>query len=115
MFTRNRIEITGNITKPAETREAGDATVTSARLIHNDQIRKADGSVEEKIVAIDLEIWGKRGVAFAEHVTTKAPVYIEGRLKLDQWEADGQKHSRLLVRVDDWQFLAPPPQLPVAN
>ena len=45
------------------------------------------------------------GEAFAEHITTKTPVYIEGRLQLDQWEQDGEPRSRLLIRVEDWQFL----------
>src|SRR4051812_353072 len=35
-------------------------------------------------------------------------VFIEGHLKLDQWTAqDGQKRSRLLVVVDNFQFLEP--------
>lgn len=110
MFSKNLIQLTGNITKAPETRQAGDATVTRARLIHNESIRKADGETVERVVAVDLDIWGKRGEAFAEHVTSKTPVYIEGRLQLDQWEQDGQPRSRLLVRVDDWQFLAPKPE-----
>ena len=106
MFTKNTIQLTGNITKPAETRKAGETTVTRARLIHNESIRKADGETVERVVAVDLDIWGKRGEAFAEHITTKTPVYIEGRLQLDQWEQDGEPRSRLLIRVEDWQFLA---------
>ena len=105
MFTKNTIQLTGNITKTAETRKAGETTVTRARLIHNETIRKADGETVERMVAVDLDIWGKRGEAFAEHITTKTPVYVEGSLQLDQWEQDGEPRSRLLVRVDDWQFL----------
>ena len=107
MFQKNTIQLTGNITKAPKTRTAGESTVTRARLIHNETIRKADGETVERVVAVDLDIWGKRGEAFAEHVTSKVPVYIEGRLQLDQWEKDGKPQSRLLVRVEDWQFLAP--------
>ncbi|MCB1098573.1 MAG: single-stranded DNA-binding protein [Verrucomicrobiae bacterium] len=116
MFTRNHIQLTGNIAKPAESRAAGETTVTRARLLHNEAIRKADGETVERLVAVDVEIWGKRGDAFAECVTTKTPVYVEGRLQLDQWQAeDGSPRSRLLVRVEDWQFLAPRPQDANAN
>ena len=110
MFQKNTIQLTGNITKAPETRTAGEATVTRARLIHNETIRKADGETVERVVGVDLDIWGKRGEAFAEHVTSKVPVYVEGRLQLDQWEKDGKPQSRLLVRVEDWQFLAAPSQ-----
>ena len=111
MFTKNLIQMTGNITKTPETRNAGETTVTHARLIHNEAIRKADGGIIERLVAVDLVIWGKRGQAFAQHITNKTPVYVEGRLQLDQWEQDGQPRSRLLIRVADWQFLAPKAEL----
>ena len=108
MFTKNSIQLTGNIAKAPETRQAGDTTVTRARLIHNESIRKADGETVERLVAIDLDIWGKRGEAFAKHVTSKVPVCVEGKLQLDQWEHEGKPHSRLLIRVNDWQFLTAP-------
>jgi single stranded DNA-binding protein len=110
MFTRNRIELTGNVAKSPESRTVGETTVTKARLMHNETIRRNEGDPIERLVAVDLEIWGKRGEAFARHITTKTPVHIEGRLQLDQWQADGEPRSRLLIRVDDWQFIAPKAQ-----
>ena len=110
MFTRNRIEITGNVTKNAETVKAGETTVTKVRLMHNEIIRRSDGDPIERVVAVDLEIWGKRGEAFAKHIDSKTPVIVEGRLQLDQWESNGEKRSRLLVRVEDWQFIGSLPQ-----
>lgn len=107
MFSKNSIQITGNITKAPQTRKVGDTTVTRARLIHNETIRRPDGEDVERLVAIDIDLWGKRGDVFAKHVTSKVPVYIEGRLQLDQWEQDGEPRSRLSVRVEDWQFLMP--------
>ena len=50
---------------------------------------------------------GRRGKAFAKHVTTKTPIYVEGRLQLDQWEDAGKRRSKLFIRVSDWQFLTP--------
>ncbi len=110
MFTKNHIQLTGNIAKTAQTRKAGDTTVTRARLMHNERVRNADGEVTERLVAVDLDIWGKRGEAFAKHVTSKIPVCVEGKLQLDQWEHEGQMHSRLLIRVTDWQFLSAKPK-----
>ena len=109
MFQRNRIELTGHITKPAKTAEFGDSTLTRARLIHNETIPRKDADSIEQLTAIDIEIWGRRGVAFEEHVTTKTPIYIEGQLRLDEWEKDGERFFKLFVRVSDWQFLAPKP------
>lgn len=107
MFTKNRIELTGNIAKQPETRTAGETTVTRARLLHNESVSRPEGDPVERLVAIDLEIWGRRGEAFANLATSKTPIHVEGRLQMDQWEQNGQSRTRLLVRVDEWQFLLP--------
>lgn len=106
MFNRNRIELTGNIVQAAHTTAAGEATVTHARIIYSESVASNGGDPVTWLTAIDLEIWGRRGKAFAKHVTTKTPIYIEGRLQLDQWESDGKRRSKLFIRVSDWQFLA---------
>ena len=111
MFKRNRVEITGNIGKPAKTTAAGEATVTRARLIHDETLQREGRDPIEFLTAVDIEIWGRRGKAFERYVTTKTPVFIEGRLQLDEWEKDGERFFRLLVRVTDWQFLAPKPDM----
>ena len=107
MFQRNRIEITGNIAKSAQTRQAGEATVTRARLIHNESVPREGRDDLEILTAVEIEIWGRRGKAFEEYVTTISPVYIEGQLQLAEWEQDGERRFRLFVRVTDWQFLTP--------
>ena len=106
MFTKNAIQLTGNVAAAPETRVVGETTVTRARLMHNETVKKASGEMMERLVVIDLDIWGKRGEAFAKHVTSKVPVFVEGRLQYERWEKDGQARSRLLLRVVDWQFLA---------
>ena len=106
MFTKNHLIITGNITKQAETVTAGKTTVTRARLINNQKIHRAEGEPIERVTPIDIEVWGARGEAFAAHVTSKVPVYVEGTLEQSTWEKDGQNHSQVFVRVADWQFLS---------
>ena len=106
MYTKNYVQLTGNIARLPETQKAGESTVTRARLMHNELIHRAESEPMERVVAVDLDIWGKRGEAFARHVTTRVPVCVEGRLQWDRWEQDGQPRSRLLIRVEQWQFLS---------
>ena len=107
MFQRNRIELTGNIAKPPSSSRVGETTVTRTRLIHNETVIRAGGEPIEQLTAVEIEIWGKRGEAFADYVTTKTPVYIEGKLQLAEWEKDGERLFRHFIRVTDWQFLLP--------
>lgn len=109
MLNRNRIELTGNIVKPPQSSRAGRAIVVRARLIHNNNITRASGDPIERLTAVDIEIWGKRGVAFDQHVTSKTPILIEGTLQLAEWEKDGERFFRNFIRVSNWQFLLPKP------
>ena len=109
MFQRNRIELTGNIAKPPRSARAGNSIVVRARLIHNETVEKASGETIERLTAVEIEIWGKRGVAFEQHVTSQTPVYIEGKLQLAEWEKNGERFFRNFIRVTNWQFLMPKP------
>ena len=107
MFRRNRIELTGNITKSPRSARVGSGIVVRARLIHNETVERANGETIERLTAVEIEMWGKRGVAFEQQVTPKTPVYIEGTLQIAEWEKDGERLFRHFIRVTDWQFLLP--------
>ncbi|MEZ5325846.1 MAG: single-stranded DNA-binding protein [Verrucomicrobiales bacterium] len=109
MFRRNRIELTGNIAKSPRSARVGNSIVVRARLIHNETVERANGETIERLTAVEIEIWGKRGVAFEQHVTSNTPVYIEGSLQLAEWEKDGERFFRNYIRVTDWQFLLSKP------
>ena len=100
------------ITKVAESRDVGGTTVTKASLIPKGMIRKPDGSSEVYISVVDLQIWGKRGKAFSDYVAPEVPVVVAGQVQLpsaqNQWEHEGgSRWVRLLMCVDDRQFLFP--------
>ncbi len=107
MFARNRIELTGNIAKPSKTTTVGETTVTRARLIHSESLDRAGSETRERLTAVEIEVLGIAGEAFAQHVTTKKPIYIEGSLQLAEWEKEGRRLFRHFIRVSNWQFLLP--------
>ncbi len=109
MYACNGIRLTGIIAKPPISNRAGSTSVTRARLIHNETVERAGGEPVERLTAVEIEIWGKRGEAFAEHVTPKKPIFIEGSLQLAEWEKDGERLFRHFIRVTEWQFLLPKP------
>ena len=54
---------------------------------------------------MDITLWGRTAEIANEYLTKGSPVLIEGRLKLDKWEKDGQKHSKLRVVGERMQML----------
>ena len=41
-----------------------------------------------------------------QYLTKGSPIFIEGRLKLDQWESkEGEKRSKIRVVIENFQFV----------
>ena len=54
---------------------------------------------------VDVTLWGRQAEVANEYLSKGAPVLIEGRLKLDTWEQEGQKRSKLRVVGEKMQML----------
>ena len=59
----------------------------------------------DETVFVDITMWGRTAEVASEYLTKGSPVLIEGRLKLDTWEKDGKKNSKLKVVADKMQML----------
>ena len=54
---------------------------------------------------MDITLWGRTAEVANEYLSKGSSVLIEGRLKLDTWEKDGQKHSKLKVIGERMQMV----------
>jgi single-strand DNA-binding protein len=105
MASFNRVILVGNLTRDPELRyiPSGSA-VSDIALAVNDRVKKGDQWVDE-VTFVDITLWGRTAEIANEYLSKGSPVLIEGRLKLDRWEKDGQKHSKLKVTCDRMQML----------
>jgi single-strand DNA-binding protein len=105
MASFNRVILMGNLTRDPELRYIASGTaVSEIGLAVNDRYKKNDQWVEETTF-VDVTLWGRTAEVANEYLSKGSPVLIEGRLKLDRWEKDGQKHSKLRVTCDRMQML----------
>jgi single-strand DNA-binding protein len=105
MASYNRVILVGNLTRDPELRYIPSGTaVSDIGLAVNDRIKRGDQWVEE-VTFVDITLWGRTAEIANEYLSKGSPVLIEGRLKLDRWEKDGQKHSKLKVVGDRLQML----------
>jgi len=107
MASFNKVILVGNVTRDPELRYIASGTaVTDIGLAVND--RRKDGKTGEWIeetTFVDVTLWGRTAEVAGEYVTKGAPLLIEGRLKLDTWEKDGKKNSKLRVVGERMQLL----------
>ncbi len=105
MASYNRVVLVGNITRDPELRFIPSGTaVSEIGLAVNDRVKKGDQWVEETTF-VDVTLWGRQAEIANEYLSKGSSVLIEGRLKLDRWEKEGQKHSKLRVVGERMQML----------
>jgi single-strand DNA-binding protein len=105
MASYNRVILVGNLTRDPELRYIPSGTaVSDIGLAVNDRVKRGDQWVEEPVF-VDITLWGRQAEIANEYLSKGSSVLIEGRLKLDRWEKDGQKHSKLKVIGERMQML----------
>jgi len=106
MASFNRVILLGNVTRDPELRYIANGTaVTDIGLAVNDRRKTATGEWVEETTFVDVTLWGRTAEVAGEYVTKGSPLLIEGRLKLDTWEKDGKKNSKLRVVGERMQLL----------
>lgn len=108
MANFNKVYLIGNLTRDPELRVTPKGTaICQFGLAVNRQFKDESGSVRDETTFVDIEAWGRQGETISKYCTKGRPLFVEGRLKFDQWEdkASGQKRSRLKVVLEGFQFL----------
>jgi single-strand DNA-binding protein len=102
----NKVLLMGNLTRDPEVKYTPKGTaVCDLGLAINDSYKAQDGTIKETVTFVDVEVWGRTAENCKQYLTKGRPVFIEGQLRLDTWEQDGQKRSKMKVRADRVQFL----------
>lgn len=98
MASFNRVILLGNLTRDPVLRHIPTGTaVTDIGLAVNDRRKSPSGEWIDETTFVDITLWGRTAEIASEYLTKGSSVLIEGRLKLDTWEAEGQKRSKLKV------------------
>ncbi len=103
----NKVMLMGNLTRDPELRYTPNNTaVANLGLAVNRRWKNQNGEQQEETTFVDCEAWGRTAEVLNQYLQKGRPVYLEGRLKLDQWQdKDGQNRSKLKVVVETFQFI----------
>lgn len=105
MASYNRVILVGNVTRDIELRHIPSGTaVCDMGLAVNERVKKGDQWSDETTF-VDVTVWGRTAEVANQYLRKGSPCLIEGRLRLETWEKDGQKRSKLKVVCDRLQLL----------
>lgn len=106
MASYNRVVLVGNVTRDIELKYLASGTaVTEVGMAVNDKRKDKSGEWVEETTFVDVTLWGRTAEVANEYLSKGASVLIEGRLKLDTWEKDGKKQTKLRVVGERMQML----------
>ena len=107
MASFNKVILLGNLTRDPELRmTAGGLAIAKFGLAMNRKYTTKDGEAREEATYVDCDAFGRSAETISKYVQKGSPLFIEGRLKLEQWESqNGEKRSKLSVAVDNFQLM----------
>lgn len=111
MADLNKVMLIGRLTRDPQLRYLpSQSAVCDFGLAVGRKFKTANGEQKEETAFIDCTVFGKGAEIFNQYMAKGKQVFLEGRLKFDQWDdkTTGQKRSKLNVVVEDFQFLGAP-------
>ena len=111
MAKLNKVLLIGNVCGDPEMKDLASGTkVAGFSLAINEKYKGKDGEVKESVCFVPIEFFGKVAEIIEQYVKKGSLILVEGALKLDTWEKDGKKNSRLKVIGREVQFLGAKPK-----
>ena len=108
MANLNKVMLIGNLTRDPEIKYTPKGTaIADIGLAVNRNYATESGEKREEVTFIDVTLWGRTAEIVGEYCKKGRPLFVEGRLQLDQWDdkQTGQKRSKLKVVADNIQLL----------
>ncbi|HLX62254.1 MAG TPA: single-stranded DNA-binding protein [Planctomycetota bacterium] len=105
----NRVMLMGNLTRDIELKytPSGLAVAQLGMAINRKFRDSKTNELREEVTFVDIDVFGKQAEVAHQYLAKGKPLFVEGRLKLDQWDdkTTGQKRSKLKVVCDRFEFL----------
>ena len=101
----NRVTLVGRLTRDAELRYTpGGLAVCSFGLAINRRRKQGDEWTDEANF-FDIVLFGRLGEAISRYLTKGKQIGVDGELRHNRWEQDGQKRSKVEIIANNVQLL----------
>jgi single-strand DNA-binding protein len=103
----NKITIVGNLGRDPELRYTPQGTpVCSFTVATNERRKDRAGEMQDSTTWFRVTLWGRQAETASQYLTKGRPIYVEGRLRVEEWtDRDGKQRYTLEVHATDMQFI----------
>jgi len=103
----NKIILIGNLGRDPELRYTPQGTpVCSFTMATNEKRKDRSGENQDVTTWFRVTFWGRQAETASQFLTKGKPIYVEGRLRIEEWnDRDGKPRYTLEVHATDMQFI----------
>lgn len=101
----NHVTIVGRLTRDAEISYLPSGAAVAKISIAVNRSRKNGDQWVDEVSYFDSAIFGKTAENLRQYLSKGKQIGLEGHLKQDRWEKDGQKFSKISIIADNVQLL----------
>ncbi|MDR1627103.1 MAG: single-stranded DNA-binding protein [Spirochaetia bacterium] len=101
----NHVVLVGRLTRDANLKfSSSGLAICEFSIAINRRVRQGEGWTDEAHF-FDITLFGKQAEAIAKYMAKGNQIAVEGELRLDRWEQDGQKRSKIKIVANNVQLL----------
>lgn len=99
----NSVVLCGRVTRDAEVKyTSGGMAVSEISVAVNRYAGKDKG---EEASFFEVNLWGKTAEALVQYLTKGRQIVVQGELRQERWEQDGQKRSKVRINANNIQLV----------
>jgi single-strand DNA-binding protein len=101
----NHVVLVGRLTRDAELKSIASGQAVCKFSIAVNRSKKNGEQWEDEPNFFDVVLWGKRGEALHQYLNKGKLVAVDGELRQDRWQQDGQNRSKVEIVANNIQLL----------
>ncbi|MDR3173632.1 MAG: single-stranded DNA-binding protein [Treponema sp.] len=105
MADLNHVTLIGRLTRDAELRYTASGQAVCKFSIAVNRRRKNGDQWEDEANFFDIVLWGRQGESLNQYLVKGKMIGIEGELRQDRWQQDGQNRSKVEIVANNLQLL----------
>jgi len=105
MVDINRVVLVGRLTRDAELKSISSGQAVCKFSIAVNRRRKNGDQWEDEPNFFDVVLWGRSGETLHQYLVKGKLVGVDGELRQDRWQQDGQNRSKVEIVANNIQLL----------
>ncbi len=102
----NVVVLVGRLTRDCELKSTPQGTSICRFSVAVNRRKRSGDKWEDEVSYFDVSLWGKSAENMSSYLKKGRQVSIQGELRQNRWEQDGQVHSRIEVVANSVQLLS---------